>query len=194
MDIYLQNSVNALKDILHRRNIPASFGSAAPDLLHNLQTKLLIPSRYKTFLQSANPVSVETVTPTERIHLISAEALATSQFGQTPLDGMEQAQWRKSWIIIGRSALLGDAYFIDVSRLDTLGDCPVFTCITGGDVSTPVLCASSFQQFIQILALSMEVAIPFDTNAQDEDTEIAFREALAPKLKAIDASALRAGH
>lgn len=43
-------------------------------------------------------------------------------------------------------------------------------------------------------ALSMEVAIPFDTNAQDEDTELAFREALAPKLKAIDASALRAGH
>ncbi|MFM7202969.1 MAG: SMI1/KNR4 family protein [Myxococcota bacterium] len=161
----------------------------------DLSKTLHVPPRYRAFLQSANPVDVQTVTPTERIQLIPAEKLATSQYGQTAFEGgWADFQWHKSWITIGRSTLLGDPYFFDIVKLDAQGDCPVYTCMSGTDTIKPVLCASSFKQWIQILAVSMEVAIPFDTSAQNEDMEIVFREELAPRIKAIDVNALRAGH
>ena len=64
----------------------------------------------------------------------------------------------------------------------------------GTDTIKPELCASSFQQFLRILATSMEVATGFGDAVLDDDDEAIFREALAPKIKTIDSAALRAGH
>ncbi len=70
----------------------------------------------------------------------------------------------------------------------------MFSCMTGTESLKPELCASSFQQFLRILATSMEVASGFGESGLDDDDEAIFREALAPKIKTIDSQRPRAGH
>ena len=194
MDSDLAESVAALKDIFARRGIPATFGKAQPEVIEQLRKTLRVPARYRAFLLAADPVDVETVTPIERVRLIPSDKLITEQVPMKADGTPEVLGWRKSWIIIGRSALLGDPYFLDISKLDAEGDCPVFTSMQGTDSLKPELCASSFQQFLRILATSMEVASGFGEAVLDDDDEAIFREALAPRIKTIDSAALRAGH
>ncbi len=192
VDSDLAESVAALKDIFARRGITAAFGKAEPAVVEDLRKTLRVPARFRAFLQAADPVDVETVTPVERVRLFPAQRIT----GEQNVDGTKilPAAWRKSWIIVGRSALLGDPYFLDVSKLDAEGDCPVYSCMMGTDSLKPELCASSFQQFLRILATSMEVAMGFGVGVLDDDDEAIFREALGPKIKTIDSAALRAGH
>lgn len=196
MDSDLAEAVASLKDIFARRKIPATFGKANPATVEELRKTLRLPARYRAFLAAADPVDVETVTPVERVRLFPSDKLAAEQVGygfgseSTPA----KANWRKTWIVIARSALLGDPYFLDISKLDAEGDCPVFTAMTGTESLKPELCASSFQQFLRILAISMEVARDFGNGVMDDDDEAIFREALAPKIKTVDSAALRAGH
>jgi hypothetical protein len=194
VDSDLAESVAALKEIFARRGIPASFGKAQPAVVEQLRKTLRVPARYRAFLLAADPIDVETVTPIERVRLFASDKLVAEQVGVAADGTPELAGWRKSWITIGRSALLGDPYFLDISKLDAEGDCPVFTCMMGTDSLKPELCASSFQQFLRILATSMEVASGFGNALLDDDDEATFRETLAPKIKTIDSAALRAGH
>ena len=195
MDSDLAESVAALKDIFSRRSIPATFGKAEPAVVEDLRKNLRVPSRFRAFLAAADPVDVETVTPVERVRLFPAARLASEQKLEGAADPAKAAAaWRKSWIIIARSALLGDPYFLDVSKLDAEGDCPVYSCMMGTDSIKPELCASSFEQFLRILGTSMEVATGFGNGVLDDDDEAIFREALGPKIKTIDSAALRAGH
>ena len=192
MDSDLAESVAALKDIFTRRGLPATFGKADPAVIEELRKTLRIPSRFRSFLTAADPVDVETVTPVERVRLFPAARIAAEQ---TQADGAQlPAAWRKSWILIGRSALLGDPYFLDVAKLDAEGDCPVYSSMVGTESIKPELCASSLQQFLRILSTSMEVATGFGNGVLDDDDEAIFREALGPKIKTIDSAALRAGH
>jgi hypothetical protein len=156
VDSDLAESVAALKDIFSRRGIAAAFGKADPAVVEDLRKTLRVPARFRAFLQAADPVDVETVTPVERVRLFPAQRLP----GEQNVEGTngKPAAWRKTWIIVGRSALLGDPYFLDVSKLDAEGDCPVYSCMMGTDSLKPELCASSFQQFLRILATAMEVA------------------------------------
>ncbi|HZF53277.1 MAG TPA: SMI1/KNR4 family protein [Polyangiaceae bacterium] len=194
MDSDLAESVAALKDIFARRRIPATFGKAQPDVVEQLRKTLRIPARYRAFLLAADPIDVETVTPVERVRLFPSDKLAAEQLNVKGDGTPEFPGWRKTFIIIARSALLGDPYFLDISKLDAEGDCPVYTCMLGTDSLKPQLCASSFQQFLRILATSMEVATGFGEAVLDDDDEATFRETLAPKIKTIDSAALRAGH
>ncbi len=195
MDSDLAESVAALKDIFSPTKSPATFGKAEPAVVEELRKTLRVPARFRAFLQAADPVDVETVTPVERVRLFPAGRLLAEQKVEGAADPAKAAAaWRKSWIIVGRSALLGDPYFLDISKLDAEGDCPVYSCMMGTDSIKPELCASSFQQFLRILATSMEVATGFGNGVLDDDDEAIFREALAPKIKTIDSAALRAGH
>ncbi|APR80309.1 Hypothetical protein A7982_05656 [Minicystis rosea] len=164
-------------------------------MVEELRKTLRVPARFRAFLQAADPVDVETVTPVERVRLFPAGRILAEQKVEGAADPAKAAAaWRKSWIIVGRSALLGDPYFLDISKLDAEGDCPVYSCMMGTDSIKPELCASSFQQFLRILAIGMEVATGFGNGVLDDDDEAIFREALAPKIKTIDSAALRAGH
>jgi hypothetical protein len=195
VDSDLAESVAALKDIFTRRSIKATFGKAEPPLVEELRKTLRVPARFRAFLSAADPVDVETVTPVERVRLFPAARIAGEQKLEGAADPAKAAAaWRKSWIIIGRSALLGDPYFLDVSKLDAEGDCPVYSCMMGTDSIKPELCASSFAQFLRILATAMEVATGFGDGVLDDDDEAIFREALGPKIKTLDSAALRAGH
>lgn len=196
MDSDLADAVEDLKAIFEKRQIPASFGHYGPEALAALKSKLGLTERYAAFLRDADPIDVETATPPERVRFIPAAELEQEQVGygvgdadNPPMDG-----WRDGWVVIAHSALLGDPYFIDTTRLDAEDDCPVMTAMSGTGHIEPVLCASSFACFLQILTAGMEVATGFAQDSADPDDEYIFKEALAPKLRPIDSSALRGGH
>src|SRR5271169_1010691 len=196
MDSDLADAVEALKAVFSKRKLPCTFSKAPAPLVDDLRKQLRVPSRFRNFLLAANPEKVETVTPVERIRLIPAEELVTSQkLGQgLGNGGTSPADWKASWVIIGESSLLGDPYFLDVSKPDPEGDCPVYTAMSGQDRWVPTLAASSFAQFLRILSTAMEIAAGFGDAIMDDEDEDSFREALGPKVKTIDAAALRAGH
>ena len=200
MDNDLAESVSALQAIFERRNLPAEFGVASPQLVNELRKVLQLPSRFYTFLLEANPVHVEIISSVERIHFVPAAELLAEQRGfslqqdGSSLSPTKNSAWRKAWIIIGRSTLLGDPYFLDVSKLDAEGDSPVYTAMSGTERWEPRLCASSFAQFLRILTTAMEIAQGFGEAMLDDDDEASFRETLGAKIKTIDVAALRAGH
>src|SRR5271169_5921377 len=196
MDSDLADAVEALKAVFSKRKLPCTFSKAPQALVDELRKQLRVPSRFRGFLLAANPEKVETVTPVERIRLIPAEELVKAQdLVKTPGDnGSAPADWKASWVVIGESSLLGDPYFLDVSKPDPEGDCPVYTAMSGQDRWAPTLAASTFAQFLRIVSTAMEVAAGFGDAIMDDEDEDAFREALGPKVKTIDAAALRAGH
>jgi len=200
VDSDLAESLSALKAVFDKRKILATFGKADPAIVESLRKGFRIPLRYRSFLLEADPLNVETVTPVERIRLIPAAELAREQIGfsvaedGTPISSTKDGEWRKNWIVIGRSSLLGDPYFLDISKIDAEGDCPVYTAMSGAGRWDPSLCASSFAQFLRILAVTMEIALGFGEAMMDDDDETAFREQVRQRIKTIDAAALRAGH
>jgi hypothetical protein len=196
VDSDLADAVEALKAVFSKRKLSCSFVKAPPALVEDLRKALRVPSRFRSFLLAANPEKVETVTPVERIRLIPAEELIKAQqLVETRGDGgRAPADWKPSWVVVGESSLLGDPYFLDVSKPDPEGDCPVYTAMSGQERWTPTLAASSFAQFLRILSTAMEIAAGFGDAIMDDEDEDAFREALGPKVKVIDAAALRAGH
>jgi hypothetical protein len=196
VDSDLADAVDALKAVFAKRKLPCSFSKAPQALVDDLKKQLRVPPRYRSFLLAANPEKVETATPVERIRLIPAEELVkTQELVKTPAEnGTAPADWKTAWVVIGESALLGDPYFLDVSKPDPEGDCPVYTAMSGQDRWVPTLAASSFAQFLRIVSTAMEIAAGFGDAIMDDEDEDAFRETLGPKVKIIDAAALRAGH
>jgi hypothetical protein len=196
VDSDLADAVENLKAIFAKRKLPCSFGKTPPATVDELKKLLRVPARYRNFLLAANPEKVETVTPVERVRLIPAGELVKAQAAiQTPGEsGSVPLDWKPSWIVIGESSLLGDPYFLDVSKLDAEGDCPVYTAMSGQERWIPTLAASSFAQFLRILSTAMEIAAGFGDAIMDDEDEDSFREALGPKVKTIDTAALRAGH
>jgi len=196
VDSDLADAVEGLKTVFQKRKIEHTFGKADKALVEELRKKLRIPSRYRAFLQGADPIKVETVTPVERVRLLPASELEKAQDTvKTPQEGgTVPLDWKSSWVVVAESSLLGDPYFLDVAKLDPEGDCPVYTAMSGEERWKPTLAASSFAQFLRILSTAMEIAAGFGDAIMDDEDEDSFREALGPKVKVIDAAALRAGH
>lgn len=197
MDSDLLEAVARLKAVFEKRSIPVVLAKSTKDLLDDVKKHVRLPGRYKSFLLEANPVNVHTATPVERIQLFRAEDLVREQIGfslDDDLNPRKDDSWRKSWVVVARSSLLGDPYFLDTAKLDAEGDCPVYTAMSGTDRWDPNLAASSFVQFLLILAAAMEVAEGFGDADVGVDDEEVFREALAPRIRPIDQAALRAGH
>jgi hypothetical protein len=195
VDSDLADAVEGLKAVFARRKLACTFRKATPELVDEVKRQLRIPPRIRGFLLAANPEKVETVTPVERIRLIpAAEMIKTQEQVKAPSEGPAPADWKASWVVIGESSLLGDPYFLDVSKPDPEGDCPVYTAMSGQERWVPTLAASSFAQFLRILATAMDVASGFGDAIMDDEDEDSFREALGPKVKVIDPAALRAGH
>ena len=196
MDSDLADAVESLKAIFAKRKLPCSFGKAPQPLVDDLKKQLRLPPRYRNFLLDANPEKVETATPVERVRLLPAEELIRAQaLAKAPAEGgVAPLDWKASWVVVGESALLGDPYFLDTGKPDPEGDCPVYTAMSGQDRWVPTLVGSSFAQFLRILSTAMEIAAGFGDAIMDDEDEDAFRESLGPKVKIIDAAALRAGH
>lgn len=195
VDSDLADAVEGLREIFQRRKLDFVVAKSEKADVDALKKQLRLPARYRAFLVAANPVKVETVTPVERVRLLPREELVKMQETiKNPSEGTAPAGWQPSWVVIAESSLLGDPYFLDVSKLDAEGDCPVFTAMSGQDRWQPTLAASSFAQFLRILATAMEIADGFGDAIMDDEDEDNFREALGPKVKVIDAAAMRAGH
>jgi hypothetical protein len=200
LDSDLAESVQALKAIFEKRKIAVQFGAGDPAVVETLRKSFRIPSRFRAFLLEADPLKVEAATPVEKVRFFASSELAREQIGYavnedgTPKVQAKESDWKKTWVLIGQSSLLGDPYFLDVSKLDAEGDCAVYTAMTGAGRWEPRLAGSTFAQFLRILAAGMEVAQGFGEAIMDDDDEAAFREAFGHKIKTIDAAALRAGH
>ena len=200
VDSDLTESISALRQAFERAGQAPQLGHASPELLDRLKEKLRLPRRYRSFLKTCDPIEVEVATPTERVHLIAAADLEREQDGYALGDdgelivGPNESGWRPEWIIVAHSGLLGDPYFLDVSRTDAEGDCPVYTAMSGTDAWQPKLCASTFAMFVRILAINLEVARDFDIDDYDADNERVFREAVAPRIREYDPAAVKAGH
>lgn len=200
MDSDLAESISALKEVFSDRGIQARFGTAEPSLVAALKAKLRIPPRFRYFLLEADPLNVETKTPSENIRLLRSSELLEEQKGFA-LDASGEVignaspnGWRPNWVIVGHSTLLGDPYFLDVGSPDPEGDCPVYTAMSGTENWQPRLCASSFALFLRILAIGMEVAKGFREDGLDMDDEDVFREAVAAPIRQYDPAAVKAGH
>lgn len=200
MDSDLTESISALRQAFEKAGQTPQLGQASPELLDRLKEKLRVPRRYRSFLKTCDPIDVEIATPTERVRLIAASDLEREQDGYAMNGSGElitapaESGWRPEWIIIAHSGLLGDPYFLDVSRADAEGDCPVYTAMSGTDAWQPKLCASTFATFLRILAITLDVARDFDIDDYDSDNERVFREAVAPKIREYDPAAVKAGH
>jgi hypothetical protein len=200
VDSDLAESVSALVHAFEKSGLQPKLGQASAELLAALKDKLRLPRRYRTFLAKNDPLDVEIATPIERVHLIASADLEKEQIGHA-LDesgalcrSPTETGWRPHWIIIAHSGLLGDPYFLDVSKVDAEGDCPVYTAMSGTDQWQPRLCASTFAMFIRILAINLEVSRDFDIDDYDSDNERVFREAVAPRIREYDPAAVKAGH
>ena len=200
MDNDLVESISSLKASLQTLQLPGDFGKAEPELLNSLKARLNLPRRYCEFLAESDPSEVESATPAERIQLFGSRELELEQTdfafdenGQL-LSAPRRNGWRPSWIIVGRSGLLGDPYFLDVSSVDAEGDCPVYTAMSGTDTWQAKLCASSFVTFLKIQAVAMSVADDFDLDDYDPDNERVFREASGHRIREVDPAAFKAGH
>jgi hypothetical protein len=201
MDSDLRDAVGALRAVFERRKIESKWGTTTPERLAELKTKYRVPQRYRAFLAAANPVEVETVTPVEKVRLLSAEKIEEGQVGYAVgEDGAslvtgKEGDWKKSWVVVAVSTLFGDPYFLDVSKMDAEGDCPVYAGQkTEKGTWKTVLAASSFASFVNILAIGMELASGFGEAVFDQHDDDNFREALEPKIKAFDPAAARAKH
>jgi cell wall assembly regulator SMI1 len=200
VDSDLAESISALKEILSDRGVPARFGRADAKLVAALKPKLRLPPRFRDFLIEADPLDVETKTPSENVRLVPAARLVEEQKGFALTETGETQRsptpngWRPNWIIVAHSTLLGDPYFLDVASPDPEGDCPVYTAMSGTESWQPKLCASSFALFLRILAIGMEVAKGFGEDDLDMDDEDVFREAVATPIRQYDPAAVKAGH
>ena len=196
MDGDLAEAVSAMKQIFEQRRIPARFDHADEAVVRRIRQSLPVTERYAAFLRDANPVDVETITPSERIRFVPAVDLLQEQigFGASDASTPMREGWRPGWVVIARSSLLGDPYFIDTARPDVEGDCPVMTAMSGTGSLKPVLCASSLACFLRILTAAMEVASGFAVESFDDQDDALFREAVSPRIRVIDAAALRSGH
>lgn len=200
MDSDLAESVAALQESLQRAGQPFSLARVSDARLVELKERYKLPRRYRRFLAECDPTELEVATPAERVQLVPSAELDAEQsgfaFGEDgrPISGVSDSGWRPSWIIIGRSGLLGDPYFLDTSNVDAEGDCPVYTAMSGTDVWQPKLCASTFALFLRILAINAEVAADFDLDDYDVDNERVFREALVGRIREHDPAAVKAGH
>jgi hypothetical protein len=200
VDSDLAEAVSALRDSFHSRGIGATFGRADTQVVSTLKTRFRLPRRYRDFLLEADPINVETRTPSEHIRLIPSASLIEEQKGYGLLDSGEpiakatSSGWRPNWVVVGHSTLLGDPYFLDTALPDAEGDCPVYTAMSGTELWKPRLCASSFALFVRILAIGMELAEGFADENIDVDDENVFRETFGPKIRQYDPAALKAGH
>ncbi len=200
MDSDLAESISALKEILSDRRLPARFGRADAKLVAALKPRLRLPPRFRDFLLEADPLDVETKTPSENVRLVPCARLVDEQkgFALTATGELQRSPtpngWRPNWIIVAHSTLLGDPYFLDVASPDPEGDCPVYTAMSGTESWQPKLCASSFALFLRILAVGMEVAKGFGEDDLDMDDEDVFREAIATPIRQYDPAAVKAGH
>lgn len=188
MDADLVEAVAALEDGFREAGQRPLKGSADAALLEALKKKHALTPRFRAFLAAFDPHDVEAAMPIERIRFLPAAELAAANAIA------RGGEWRPTWFVFAESSLLGDPYFLDLDARDTEGDCAVRTAMSGQDRWQPVLAASSFAQFLRIVAAGLKLAKGFGGRLADVDDEDTFREAMVARVRAIDGNALKSGH
>lgn len=108
------------------------------------------------------------------VNLFKGEEIASRQVGYSitsdgkKLSGLEDGDWKPSWLAIGYEIALGDPLFIDVE----LPSSPVMTAMHGEGAWAPEIIASNLAGFFSILGRLAEIARggnwPVNAKEQDE--------------------------
>ncbi len=108
------------------------------------------------YIEIRNAIPLEKVSCGYRtMTLFPAAELADAQVGYSisksgeDFTGENVGEWKSSWLVIACEDLLGDPFFVDLN----VQELPVFTAAHGETIWNPVLVASSFRDFIQILEI-----------------------------------------
>lgn len=163
--------------------------------IEKLKNKYSLCDVYVNFLKNYNPKEVVIDTfPFESLDLYSAEMLEKGQEGYSynPVEKKEIKEWDKNWVVIAYDA--GDPYFIDLSEKKN-GDCKVYTAAHGEGEWEPQLVASSFVQFLTILAAWLDVRSDKDLYDQKKmELTKEGKDILAEKISKIDLEAYEGGY
>jgi len=81
------------------------------------------------------------------------------------LTGLDDGDWKKEWCVIGRSSLMGDPIFTDLSNLDY----PIYTAAVGSGEWKPKLISLSFIKFMEALKLMEAYSSSIDNVPLDEN-------------------------
>ncbi len=188
VDADLVEAVDALEGGFREAGQRIGRGKADSARVESLHKRFALSPRFRAFLAASDPVDVEARMPIDCIRFLPAAELAEANAiprGPT---------WRANWFVFAESTVLGDPYFLDLAARDSEGDCAVCTAMTGQDRWQPILAASTFAQFLQLVGAGLVVARGFGARLADVEDEDAFREAMVPRVRSIDAAALKAGH
>jgi len=108
------------------------------------------------------------------VNLFKGDEIVSRQVGYSitsdgkKLSGLEDGDWKPSWLAIGYEIALGDPLFIDVE----LPSSPVMTAMHGEGVWAPEIIASNLEGFFSILGRLGEIARggnwPVTAREQDE--------------------------
>jgi hypothetical protein len=188
VDADLVEAVGALEEGFREAGQRLLKGKADAAVLDELKKRHALSPRFRAFLAGFDPHDVEASMPIERIRFLPSSELAAANAVARGSD------WKATWFVFAESSLLGDPYFLDLGARDTEGDCPVRTAMAGQDRWQPVLAASSFAQFLRIVGAGLKLAKGFGARLADVDDEDTFREAMVPRIRAIDGNALKSGH
>lgn len=169
----------------------------APELVAELARRYGLPSAYQTLLLALGQHSLSIVPgPFQVLDVFAAPRLEEAQVGYRGSrpgdDGFVAPHgWRRNWVVIAADA--GDPYFLDVTKANDLGECPVYTAMHGTGTWEPRLAASSLELFLRILRVWLRLVVPHhDRQHPEEPLDEAHARRLAGEIAQLDPAA--AGH
>ncbi|HEX5501252.1 MAG TPA: SMI1/KNR4 family protein [Thermomicrobiales bacterium] len=173
---------------------PPAYAPIAPATVRGASQRYGLPSAYRELLAALGQEGF-TISPGpfRAIVLYAAPDLEAAQVGfRGPRPGDESFVaphgWHRSWVVIATDA--GDPYFLDVTKADARGECPVYTAMHGTGTWEPLLAASSVEQYLCILDVWLRIVLPHhDRQNPDEPLDELHTRRLAAEIARIDPAA-----
>lgn len=188
-------AVQRLRAELTAQGIEAPYAPAPPRLVEEMQRRYGLPALYRDVLLELGQYSLSIRPgPFQELALFAAPDLERAQVGyrgSRPGDDSFVAPhgWRRHWVVIAADA--GDPYFLDLSKVNAGGECPVYTAMHGTGAWEPRPAAASIEQFVQILTVWTRIVVPhYDPQNPDEPLDDAQVRRLASEIERIDPAAV----
>ena len=164
------------------------------DLLAGLTRRYTLPPAYQAMLRAIGRRGFSVLPgPFQELIVYAGPELELAQVGfRGPRPGddgfVAPHGWRRTWVVIAYDA--GDPYFLDVTRVNRGGECPVWMAMHGTGTWEPRLVASSVAQFLQLLRAWIRAVVPhYDPQNPDEPLDDAHLRRLTAEITQIDPAA-----
>ena len=163
----------------------------APPRVDGLLGRYGLPPAYRELLLALGARDLAIAPgPFEELVVHAAPGLEAAQVGfRGPRPGddgfVAPHGWRRSWVVIAVDA--GDPYFLDVTKANERGECPVYTAMHGTGTWQPILAASSLEQFLRILCAWIRIVVKHhDRQNPEEPLDEVHARRLRAEITGID--------